>query len=86
MPPHRAEIWFSLLPCRPLPASGARNAAILLLTAFAALRQRRRAPNSADEVSAIAAETINAAPDVVAKAKVAMDAPDARPQSGAASP
>src|ERR1700720_4158685 len=25
-PPHRAEIGFSSLPCRPLPASGARNA------------------------------------------------------------
>ena len=26
-PPHRADFWFSLLPCRPLPASGARCAA-----------------------------------------------------------
>jgi hypothetical protein len=35
-------------------------------------------PMSADEVSAIVAETINAPPDVVAKAKAAMEAPDAR--------
>jgi hypothetical protein len=26
-PPHRAEIWFSLGACCPLPASGARDAA-----------------------------------------------------------
>jgi hypothetical protein len=26
-PPHRAEFWFSVLPCGPLPASGARCAA-----------------------------------------------------------
>ncbi len=36
-------------------------------------------PMSTDEVGAIVAETINAAPDVVAKAKAAMDAPEARP-------
>jgi hypothetical protein len=35
-------------------------------------------------VGAIVAETINAAPDLVAKAKAAMDAPDTRLQSGAA--
>ena len=34
---------------------------------------------SAEEVSAIVADTINAPPDVVAKAKAAMEAPDARP-------
>jgi hypothetical protein len=28
-PPHRAEIWFSSVPCGPLPASGARKAAPL---------------------------------------------------------
>src|SRR5260370_5220760 len=28
-PPHRAEFWFSLSACGPLPASGARNAALL---------------------------------------------------------
>src|SRR5260370_3566673 len=28
-PPHRAEIGFSSVPCRPLPASGAREAALL---------------------------------------------------------
>jgi tripartite-type tricarboxylate transporter receptor subunit TctC len=42
-------------------------------------------PMSADEVGTIVAETINAAPDVVAKAKAAMDAPDTRPQGGGAS-
>jgi hypothetical protein len=26
-PPHRAEFLFSVVPCRPLPASGAREAA-----------------------------------------------------------
>jgi hypothetical protein len=26
-PPHRAELWFSSVPCRPLPARGARSAA-----------------------------------------------------------
>ena len=36
-------------------------------------------PMSADEVGEIVAETINAAPDVVAEAKTAMEAPDARP-------
>ena len=36
-------------------------------------------PMSAEEVSAIVADTINAPPDVVAKAKAAMEAPDARP-------
>jgi tripartite-type tricarboxylate transporter receptor subunit TctC len=36
-------------------------------------------PMSADEVGAIVAETINAAPDVVAKAKAAMETPDTRP-------
>ncbi len=41
-------------------------------------------PMSADEVAAIVAETINAAPDVVAKAKAAMEPPEARPQGGAA--
>jgi hypothetical protein len=41
-------------------------------------------PTSADEVAAIVAETINAAPDVVAKARAAMEPPDARPLSGAA--
>ena len=41
-------------------------------------------PMSADEVGAIVAETINAAPDVVAQAKAAMEAPDTRPPSGAA--
>jgi tripartite-type tricarboxylate transporter receptor subunit TctC len=41
-------------------------------------------PTSADEVAAIVAETINAAPDVVAKARAAMEPPDARPPSGAA--
>jgi tripartite-type tricarboxylate transporter receptor subunit TctC len=35
-------------------------------------------PTSADEVAAIVAETINAAPDVVAKARAAMEPPDAR--------
>src|ERR1700730_12551544 len=25
-PPHQAEFWLSLVPCRPLPASGARKA------------------------------------------------------------
>jgi tripartite-type tricarboxylate transporter receptor subunit TctC len=35
-------------------------------------------PMSPDEVRAIVADTINAAPDVVAKAKAVMDAPDAR--------
>jgi hypothetical protein len=25
-PPHRAELWSSAMPCRPLPARGARNA------------------------------------------------------------
>jgi tripartite-type tricarboxylate transporter receptor subunit TctC len=43
-------------------------------------------PMNADEVGAIVAETINAAPDVVAKAKAAMEAPDARPQSSGAPP
>ena len=43
-------------------------------------------PMSADEVGAIVAETINASPDVVAKAKAAMEAPDARPQGGAVPP
>ena len=44
-------------------------------------------PMGADEVGAIVAETINAAPDVVAKAKAAMEAPDARPQgSGTPAP
>jgi hypothetical protein len=41
-------------------------------------------PMSADEVAAIVGETINAAPDVVARAKAAMEPPDIRPQSGAA--
>jgi tripartite-type tricarboxylate transporter receptor subunit TctC len=41
-------------------------------------------PMTADEVGAIVAETINAAPDVVAKARAAMEAPDARPQSSGA--
>jgi len=41
-------------------------------------------PMNAEEVSEIVAETINAAPDVVAKAKAAMETPDARPQSGGA--
>jgi tripartite-type tricarboxylate transporter receptor subunit TctC len=41
-------------------------------------------PMGADEVGAIVAETINAALDVVAKAKAAMDAPDTRPQGGGA--
>jgi tripartite-type tricarboxylate transporter receptor subunit TctC len=36
-------------------------------------------PMSADEVSAIVAETINAPPDVVAKAKAAMEATETRP-------
>ena len=36
-------------------------------------------PMSADEVSAIVAETINAPPEVVAKAKAAMEAPETRP-------
>jgi tripartite-type tricarboxylate transporter receptor subunit TctC len=36
-------------------------------------------PMSAEEVGAIVADTINAPPDVVAKAKAAMEAPDARP-------
>ena len=36
-------------------------------------------PMSPDEVRAIVADTINAAPDVVAKAKAAMEAPDVRP-------
>src|ERR1700688_1467687 len=27
-PPHRAEIWFSSVPCGPLPASGAREASV----------------------------------------------------------
>jgi len=40
-------------------------------------------PMSADEVGAMVAETINAAPDVVAKAKIAMEPPDARLPSGA---
>jgi tripartite-type tricarboxylate transporter receptor subunit TctC len=40
-------------------------------------------PMTADEVGAIVAETINAAPDVVAKAKAAMEAPDARLPGGA---
>ena len=37
-------------------------------------------PMTADEVSAIVTETINAAPDVVAKAKAAMEPPDTRVQ------
>jgi tripartite-type tricarboxylate transporter receptor subunit TctC len=41
-------------------------------------------PMSAEEVAAIVTETINAAPDVVARAKAAMEAPETRPQSGAA--
>ena len=41
-------------------------------------------PMSADEVGAIVAETINAAPDVVAEAKAAMAAPDTRAPGGAA--
>ena len=36
-------------------------------------------PMSAEEVSAIVAETINAPPEVVAKAKAAMEAPETRP-------
>jgi tripartite-type tricarboxylate transporter receptor subunit TctC len=40
-------------------------------------------PMSADEVAAIVAETIGAAPEVVAKAKAAMEAPDARAPGGA---
>jgi hypothetical protein len=36
---------------------------------------------SADEVAAIVAETVNAAPAVVAKAKAAMEATDARSPS-----
>jgi tripartite-type tricarboxylate transporter receptor subunit TctC len=43
-------------------------------------------PMSDDEVGAIVAETINAAPAVVAKAKAAMEAPEARPPGGAAPP
>jgi hypothetical protein len=27
-PPHRAEIWFSSVPCGPLPASGPRKAGV----------------------------------------------------------
>jgi tripartite-type tricarboxylate transporter receptor subunit TctC len=41
-------------------------------------------PMSADEVGAIVTETINAAPDVVAKAKAAMEPPETRPPGGAA--
>jgi len=41
-------------------------------------------PMSADEVAAIVRETINAAPDVVAKAKAAMEAPETLPRNGAA--
>jgi tripartite-type tricarboxylate transporter receptor subunit TctC len=40
-------------------------------------------PMSAEEASAIVAETINAPADVVARAKAAMEAPDARPPGGA---
>jgi tripartite-type tricarboxylate transporter receptor subunit TctC len=40
-------------------------------------------PMSAEEAGAIVAETINAPADVVAKAKAAMEAPDARPPGGA---
>jgi tripartite-type tricarboxylate transporter receptor subunit TctC len=40
-------------------------------------------PMSAEEVAAIVADTINAAPDVVAKAKAAMEAPDTRAAGGA---
>jgi tripartite-type tricarboxylate transporter receptor subunit TctC len=43
-------------------------------------------PMSPDEVAAIVSETINAAPEVVAKAKAAMEAPEARPQGGALPP
>jgi tripartite-type tricarboxylate transporter receptor subunit TctC len=43
-------------------------------------------PMSADEVAAIVADTINAAPDVVAKAKAAMEAPDARAPGSAVPP
>jgi tripartite-type tricarboxylate transporter receptor subunit TctC len=43
-------------------------------------------PMSADEVGAIITETLNAAPDVVAKAKAAMEAPDTRAPGGAAPP
>jgi tripartite-type tricarboxylate transporter receptor subunit TctC len=41
-------------------------------------------PMSAEEVSAIVADTINAPPDVVAKAKAAMEAPETLPRNGAA--
>jgi tripartite-type tricarboxylate transporter receptor subunit TctC len=40
-------------------------------------------PMSADEVDAIVTETINTAPAVVAKAKAAMEPPEARPRVGA---
>ncbi len=43
-------------------------------------------PMSPDEVAAIVNETINAAPDLVAQAKAAMEAPEARPQGGAPPP
>jgi tripartite-type tricarboxylate transporter receptor subunit TctC len=43
-------------------------------------------PMSPDEVAAIVSETINAAPDVVAQAKAAMEPPEARPPGGAAPP
>jgi hypothetical protein len=43
-------------------------------------------PMSADEVAAIVAETINAPPAVVAKAKAAMESPDARQPGGAPQP
>ncbi|HEY3641439.1 MAG TPA: hypothetical protein VGL31_10105, partial [Xanthobacteraceae bacterium] len=43
-------------------------------------------PMSADEVAAIVSETINAAADLVAKAKAAMEAPDTRAPGGAVPP
>jgi hypothetical protein len=43
-PPHRAEIRFSSVPCCPLPASGAREAALLSIRSK---RQRLRACGAA---------------------------------------
>ena len=76
------------------PLDTAPNRLVLLRKAFAAtLRDKALLaeveklqiaidPMSADEVAAIVAETINASPDVVAKAKAAMEGPDTRPQGG----
>jgi tripartite-type tricarboxylate transporter receptor subunit TctC len=67
-PPHRAEFWFSLTGCRPLPARGARNAAVCLLLALtAALPAQAQSPYEGKTITVITSTGVGGVYDLTAR-------------------